>query len=76
MDNSLIMDPEKREANEGEKTTAEDYDPVEPAGHRFEKKAIAFPTSCTYCDHTIWTGLKRSAFQCTSRRTNLNTTLI
>lgn len=62
----LTMEPEKKEQHEGEKPTDEDQDPLAPAGHRFEKKAIAFPTSCAYCDHTIWTGLKRSAFQCSS----------
>ena len=61
----MTMEPEKKEQHEGEKTTDEDSIGT-PAGHRFEKKAIAFPTSCAYCDHTIWTGLKRSAFQCTS----------
>lgn len=59
------MEPEKKEQHEGDKTDV-DTDPLAPAGHRWEKKAIAFPTSCAYCDHTIWTGLKRSAFQCTS----------
>jgi hypothetical protein len=60
----LTMEPEKKEQHEGDKTDV-DTDPLAPAGHRWEKKAIAFPTSCAYCDHTIWTGLKRSAFQCT-----------
>lgn len=34
--------------------------------HQFKRQSFLIPTVCVYCDNRVWTGLKRSAFQCQS----------
>jgi NAD-dependent DNA ligase len=38
--------------------------------HQFKRQSFLIPTICVYCDNRVWTGLKRSAFQCQSTSTN------
>jgi hypothetical protein len=32
--------------------------------HQLKRQSFLIPTACIYCENRVWTGLKRSAFQC------------